>query len=261
MRPPDSYHAFAHVYDRGLGRLFFDGVKPLLDRLGREYPSADRSHLDLACGTGFTVRYFRERGYESVGLDASLPMLDHARRRGDAVVAADFRDFSFRRTFDRITCLYDSLNHVMDDEDLAAVFASVREAMTRESLFWFDVNHPKSYAAVWSIPEPYRASANDWALSIDTRYDEERNLAIAHVTGDCLVAGERIEVDETHHQRAWSDADIRRLLFDSGLEVEDVIRFNPFGLTGQSDATVKLMYVVKWGSDVPSDIPSRPATG
>ena len=35
MRAPDSYEAFALVYDRGLGKLFFDGVRPVLDRLDR----------------------------------------------------------------------------------------------------------------------------------------------------------------------------------------------------------------------------------
>lgn len=243
MRPPDSYGAFALVYDRGLGRLFFDGVRPLLDRLDREYPTTRRTHLDLACGTGLVVGHFRARGFASIGLDASLPMLDQARGRGVAVVAADFRALCLRSRFARITCFYDSLNHVMDADDLAAIFASVREVMDDESLFWFDVNHPSSYEGVWAIPEPYRAGGSDWSLAIETRYDAERNLAVARVTGSCELAGGVVEIDETHRQRAWSDRDVRRLLEDSGLRVVDAFRFNPFGFGGDSDATVKLMYV------------------
>jgi SAM-dependent methyltransferase len=245
MRPPDSYGAFAFVYDRGLGRLFFDGVRPVLDRLDREYPAARRTHLDLACGTGFVVRHFSAKGFDSIGLDASLPMLGEARRRGDAVFAGDFRAFSLRRSFGRITCLYDSLNHVMDDDDLAAIFASVGDVMDEESLFWFDVNHPSSYEGVWAIPEPFRAGGSDWEMSIETRYDAERNLAVARVTGSCDMAGGVVEIDETHRQRAWSDAEVRRLLEVSGLRVVDSFRFNPFGLGGHSDATVKLMYVAE----------------
>jgi SAM-dependent methyltransferase len=243
MRLPDAYDAFALVYDRGLGQLFFDGVRPVLDRLDREYPSMGRRHLDLACGTGLVVRYFRGKGFASIGLDASLPMLDHARRRGDQVFAADFRDFALRRSFDRITCLYDSLNHMMDEDDLAGIFRAVRSAMGRESLFWFDLNHPSSYAGVWSIPEPYEAKGSDWRLSIDTRYEEGRNLAIARVTGSCVVGSETVEIDELHHQRAWSDEDVRRILSGAGLEARDVFRFNPFGFGGNRDEAVKLMYV------------------
>lgn len=247
MRAPDSYDAFALVYDRGLGRIFFDGVRPLLDQLDREYPSRRRSHLDLACGTGLAVRYFRAKGFDSTGLDASVPMLGESRRRGDSVFAADVRAFSLRRTFGRITCLYDSLNHVMDDEDLSLVFSSVRDVMDRESLFWFDVNHPSSYGTIWSIPDPYMAGGSDWDLSIDTRYDAGRNMANARVTGRCSIAGEVVEIDEMHYQRAWTDLDVRRLLADAGLGVVDVVRFNPFGFGGDSDAAVKLMYVVASG--------------
>ena len=243
MRPPDSYDAFALVYDRGLGRLFFDGVRPLLDQLDREYPSTHRTHLDLACGTGLAVRHFRAKGFDSIGLDASVPRLGEARRRGDAVVAADFRSFAFRQTFGRVTCLYDSLNHVMDEEDLGRIFGAVREVMADDSLFWFDLNHPSSYAGVWSIPEPYRAGGAGWTLSIDTRYDEVRNLAVARITGECEVDDETVAIDETHWQRAWDDSDVVRTLSSSGLRVVDVFRFNPFGLGGHSDATVKLMYV------------------
>jgi len=245
MRPPDAYDAFSLVYDLGLGKLFFDGVRPLLERLERDDPSAGRRHLDLACGTGLVVRHFRSRGFDSIGLDASLPMLARARARGDSVLAADFRDFALRATFDRITCLYDSLNHVMDEDDLVCVFACVRRVMTTGSLFWFDLNHPASYAAVWGIREPYIAGADGWSLSMDTRYDEARNLALAHVTGYCDMEGARVAIDETHAQRAWTEPDVRRLLTAAGLHLVDIIRFNPFGLDRDPDTAVKLMYVVR----------------
>lgn len=243
MRPADSYDAFALVYDRGLGRFFFEGVRPLLDRMDRQYPAVRRTHLDLACGTGLVVRHFRSKGFDSVGCDASVSMLSEARRRGDSVFAADFRDFSLRRTFGRITCLYDSLNHVMDDEDLSKIFDAVHAVMDRESLFWFDVNHPSTYSTVWAIADPYKAGGDGWSLSIDTAFDEGRNLAVARVTGSCEVAGELVDINEVHHQRAWDDADVRRLLLASGLRVVEQFRFNPFGFGGNSDATMKLMYV------------------
>lgn len=244
MRPPDSYSAFALVYDRGLGQLFFDGIRPVLDRLDREYPSVRRTHLDLACGTGLVVGHFVARGWDSIGLDASVDMLAHARRRGHAVLAADVRAFALRRTFARITCLYDSLNHVMDEDDLLHVLSSVRELMDRESLFWFDLNHPATYGTVWSIPEPYRSSGEGWSLSIDTRYDAGRNLAAARVTGNCVVEGEIVEIDEVHHQRAWEQGDVRRLLEAAGLRVVDTLRFNPFHPAGESGFPMKVMYVV-----------------
>ena len=75
MKPPDEYRWFAWVYEEALGRLFFDGVKPLLERLDREYPSDERTLLDLGCGTGLALKFFGDLGYTTTGLDASYSML------------------------------------------------------------------------------------------------------------------------------------------------------------------------------------------
>ena len=99
MKPPDEYRWFAWVYEEALGRLFFDGVKPLLERLDREYPSDERTLLDLGCGTGLALKFFGDLGYTTTGLDASYSMLKVGWSRIDRAVIGDFRRFSFRQPF------------------------------------------------------------------------------------------------------------------------------------------------------------------
>ena len=55
--------------------------KELLGKLLDLLPTA-RSVLDVGCGTGHFTRWLAERSLEAVGLDASEPMLNEARRLG-----------------------------------------------------------------------------------------------------------------------------------------------------------------------------------
>ena len=70
--PTEAYGAFAYAYDRALGSRFFKAVRTLLDETLEKYPTPKRTHLDVACGTGLVLRHFRERGWKSTGIDASL---------------------------------------------------------------------------------------------------------------------------------------------------------------------------------------------
>jgi len=224
----ESYGAFAWAYDQALGRRFFNAVRKLLDDALERYPSAVKTHLDVACGTGIAVRYFADRGWQSVGVDASLPMLAVARGRMARVVAGDFRAIPLRGTFARVTSLYDSLNHIKDRSELVAVFRAVARSMNGDSLFFFDMNHPEIYPEVWGTSEPFTASGEGYHLEIDTSYRKREALGRALVTGWADLAGGRVKIREVHEQRAWSERDITRSLGDAGLQVVDVIGFDPF---------------------------------
>jgi len=238
----EAYDAFAYAYDRALGERFFKAVSRMLDQTFERYPTPKRTHLDVACGTGMTVRWFRERGWKSTGVDASLPMLQIA---GEGI-AGDMRRLPFRRKFARVTCLYDSLNHLLEATDLAAAFRSIRGVMDDDSLFLFDVNHPEIYPEVWGMSEPYIARGRDYHLEIATTYRKREKLGRAAVTGWANVHGKKVEIREQHLQRAYSQREITKMLNDAGLAPVDVIDFDPYGEGDAIDAaTVKLFFIAR----------------
>lgn len=238
----EAYDAFAYAYDRALGERFFKAASRMLEETLAKHPTPKRTHLDVACGTGMTVRWFRERGWRSTGVDASLPMLQIA---GEGV-AGDMRRLPFRRKFARVTCLYDSLNHLLQAEELETAFRSVRGVMDEDSLFLFDVNHPEIYPEVWGLSEPYIARGRDYHLEIATTYRRREKLGRATVTGWANVRGEKVAIREQHLQRAYSQREITKMLADAGLAPVDVIDFDPYGEADAVDAaTVKLFFVTR----------------
>src|SRR5262245_13985976 len=69
-------------------------------------------------------------------------MLEFARANAPGVefIRADARDFHPPRKFHAVISAFDSLNHVMELEELKIVFRNVFEAMEDGGLFLFDLN-------------------------------------------------------------------------------------------------------------------------
>ncbi|HUP49273.1 MAG TPA: class I SAM-dependent methyltransferase [Thermoanaerobaculia bacterium] len=247
MPPSTSYGAFAYAYDKGLGERFFRSARRLLSELLERYPSDQKTHLDLACGTGLALELFGSRGWRSVGVDASLPMLSVARTRAARLVAADFRALPLRGSFARVTCLYDSLNHLKNRADLVAAFRAAGSLMQAGSLFFFDMNHADIYPAVWGMKEPYVASGPGFHLEIATAYRRRDMTGLALVTGWALLpSGRRMEISERHEQRAWSEREIVESLGEAGLAPVEVIDFDPFNeRLAAGSKGVKLFFVCR----------------
>ncbi len=240
-----AYGAFAFAYDKALGERFFKSARKQLDALLTRYPAATHTHLDVACGTGLTMEFFASRGWTTVGVDASMPMLAVARERARNLVAGDFRTLPLRGTFARITCLYDSLNHLKSRTDLVAAFRSVRRVMSHDSLFFFDMNHPDIYPEIWGMKEPFVASGAGYHLEIATSFRRRDGIGRALVTGWAMpLPGRRVEIRETHEQRAYSEREIVESLGDASLAVVEVIDFDPYNEAENLDAGgVKFLFV------------------
>lgn len=236
----EAYGAFAYAYDRALGERFFKSVRGLIDSALERYPSREKTHLDVACGTALAVQYFRERGWSSFGVDASLDMLRVGRTRAPHLIAGDYRRLPLRGTFARVTCLYDSFNHIRDRNDLVAAFRSVRAVMHGDSQFIFDFNHPEIYPEIWGMREPFVSAARDYRLEISTAFRPKDAMAMGLVTGWAMIGGRRIEISERHRQRAWTEREIVASLGDAGLRVVEMTEFDPFDQEGRP---VKFFFV------------------
>lgn len=241
----EAYGAFAYAFDQALGGRFWNAMRVLLDQTLARYPTSKRTHLDVACGTGYALEHFQKQGWRSIGIDASLPMLQVARARSQSVVNADMRAFPLRRKFARITSLYDSLNHLLDRNDLVVAFRAIRAVMDHDSLLLFDMNHPDIYPAVWGVPEPFVAKGADFYLEMATSYRSRERIGRAIMTGWAMVNGERVRIREQRRQRSYTEREIVAALGEARLAPVDVIDFDPYHELDSVQAdTVKLFFVV-----------------
>ncbi|MHB0913582.1 MAG: methyltransferase domain-containing protein [Armatimonadota bacterium] len=95
--------------------------RPFFRRVFKEYKV--RRVLDTACGTGMHAVAFHDWGYYVVGADLSREMVEKSREnaadRGIEFVQAGFTELDrIGGMFDAVTCLGNSLPHVLADEEL-----------------------------------------------------------------------------------------------------------------------------------------------
>ncbi len=213
-----------------------------------KYPSDERTHLDVACGTGLAVEFFEKHGYQSVGWTPRWPCWPWKKTRRAPG----------RRRFPLAPVPHDVQPHhvpVRQPQSHRAArrsrgrFRQRPRAHVARSLFLFDMNHPDVYPAVWGMHEPYVSTGRDHHLEIATKYRARDGIAHGLVTGWArLPNGEQVKIRETHRQRAWSQAEIAECLGEAGLSALEVIDFDPFqDVTNLDTGGVKLFFVCRAG--------------
>lgn len=126
------------------------------------------------------------------------------------------------------TCLFDSLNHITRDGDLARVFRHVARELAPRGLFLFDLIDELAF------PEVYTGTSildgPDLYVGIDTSYREERGLGIgsARFTFFRRRGGRWRRIEFDIRERRWFRGEVREMLHDAGLDLLRLQRIDPY---------------------------------
>lgn len=179
---------FARIYNRKWTG-FAGQVAPVIRRYYEtKFPgAANRSVLDLCCGTGQLVRDFLDHGYRAVGIDLSEAMLEFARDNNREYVEAgraefihsDASDFRLEERFGLVVSTFDALNHLENETALKDCFRCAYAAGT--GLFVFDLN-TRSGLRRWNSIHVDDGS-DDILLMMRGIYDGSGDRAWTMITG------------------------------------------------------------------------------
>ncbi len=138
----NDYDNFAYFYNKywTINAPFY--LKKALDIIMLANMREKASILDVCCGTGHIVKLLKESGYNVSGLDGSSLMLDYAKENVPSAdfIQADIRDFNLNKKFNAITCLFDSINHLLKEEDVLNAFTNIYNHLEKDGIFAFDTN-------------------------------------------------------------------------------------------------------------------------
>ena len=225
----EAYTGFAEVYD-----LFMDEV-PYREWSGRivdtlkEYGIKDGLVLDLGCGTGSMTELLAQAGYDMIGVDASEEMLELADRKRRSsghdilYLLQDMREFELYGTVRAVVSVCDSLNYLMEEEDLCRVFRLAHNYLDPEGVILFDMNTVYKYETVLgevTIAENREEGSFIWENYYDPAEQvNEYDLTIYRKEED----GRYSRFEETHFQRAYETERILELLSKAGFKTERVL--------------------------------------
>lgn len=219
----EAYTSFAQVYDLFMDNVPYEEWSEYIISLLTEAGIKDGLVADLGCGTGKMTRLLSKAGYDMIGIDNSGEMLEIAKEHqyeeddGILYLLQDMREFELYGTVRAVISICDSMNYLLEKEDLLTVFKLVNNYLDPKGLFIFDLNTRYKYETLLgetTISENREEGSFIW----DNYFDEEEGINQYDLTLFIREEGDLYrKYEETHFQRVYELETVKRLLKEAGL--------------------------------------------
>ena len=225
----EAYTGFAQVYDLFMDDVPYEAWSRYLTGLLQEYGVEEGLVLELGCGTGTMTRLLAAAGYDMIGVDCSEEMLQIAKEAAETgegtgkqkdilYLLQDMREFELYGTVKAVVSVCDSLNYILEEDELQKVFSLVNNYLDPGGMFLFDLNTVYKYEEL--LGETTICENRDEGSFIwENYYDRETQINEYDLTFFIREeSGLYRRFEETHYQRAYSPEAIKRLLTAAGMK-------------------------------------------
>ncbi len=228
------YDEFAWFYNRYWNEEFHSLAFPILERIWLPRVAPKGRVLDVCCGTGYLAGLLTSRGYRVTGIDASAEMIAHARENvpTGAFQVADASKFRVLGKFDAAVSTFDSLNHILSEEDLQAVLRRTAAALKPGAPFAFDMLLESAYQTNWT--DAFTLVRDDHVLLLSgSGFDFRTRMAQCRITMFRLLDGAWRRSDVEVHERCYTTKEISAALTHAGFEQTECYDARDLGMSGQ----------------------------
>ena len=222
----EAYSSFAQVYDLFMDNVPYEEWSRYLISLLKEYQVTDGTVVELGCGTGKMTRLLADAGYDMVGVDNSAEMLEIAGERQEEeerndilYLLQDMRELELFGNIRAIVSVCDSMNYILEPEDLKKVFELVKEYLAEDGVFIFDLNTVHKYRDLMgecTISENREESSFIW----ENYFDEDEMVNEYDLTLFIREEdGRFLKYEETHYQKAFEISEVLEAVKEAGMEL------------------------------------------
>jgi len=213
-----NYDPFAFIYNDYNANIIYQRSWPVLEKLLLPSLPAKAHILDLCCGTGQMTQQLYQKGYRVTGIDNSEGMLRYARQNAPQVnfFLQDARSFEINSMFDSVISLSDSLNHIMDINEVKKVFQNVYSKLFQDRFFLFDLNLEERYLDRWN--NSLNGDVKDtYAWAARRNYDPNHKMGRQDITiFQLMEQNQWTRTDTTILEKCFSKDEIQSALASVG---------------------------------------------
>ncbi|MEE8823949.1 dTDP-3-amino-3,6-dideoxy-alpha-D-glucopyranose N,N-dimethyltransferase [Lentilactobacillus sunkii] len=220
------YTEFAKFYDDLFDATLYERWAAYVVRqagiIGKE--NNELKILDLACGTGRLAIKLAQMGFQVTGADLSEDMLTIAEQRSREAdvevpfIQTDMRSMDGLDQYDIVTCFDDSLNYLIDQNDLLAAFKAVNKHLNPRGQFMFDMITPYQVTEVYP-GYMYNYRSEDAAFMWTSYEGDFAPMAVEHELNFFQYNEDKDAYDaynEIHRERAYEHEEIDKMLDQAG---------------------------------------------
>lgn len=253
-----AYTGFAQVYDTFMDNIPYDKWSDYLVSLLKKYDVKDGLVLDLGCGTGSITERLYKNGYDMIGIDNSEEMLSIAMEKQSEALSGDdsnegknnilyllqdMREFELYGTVKAVVSICDSMNYILENEDLITVFRLVNNYLDKDGIFIFDMNTEYKYRTILA-DNTIAENREEMSFIWDNYYDNDHKINEYDLT---IYVKEEEDLfrrfDETHYQRAYLLDEVKEMLEEAGMEF--VTSYDAFSYSNPIETSERIYIVAR----------------
>lgn len=240
------YENFAKIYDR----LIYEDIdyKKYCNKvlnICEEYNVEKKDYLDLACGTGNITCEIGKKFNNVWAVDMSCDMLTQAEEKLREenlkcnFICQNMSELNLNNKFDLITCVLDSTNYILQEEEIKNYFKSVYDHLKDEGIFVFDVN---SYYKITKILGNNTFTYDDEDIMYvweNTLEDDKVDMYLTFFVKE----GEMYRrFDENHVERGYKEEFLEHILNAIGFKM--IKKLDNYSEKKVTDKTERIVYVL-----------------
>ncbi len=202
--------------------------------------------LDLGCGTGTLTELLAREGYDMIGVDNAEEMLRIAMEKRERsgldilYLLQDMRELELYGTVGAVVSVCDSLNYLLNEEDIVQTFDRVNNYLYPQGIFIFDFNTVYKYQTIIG-DATIAENREDCSFIWENYYHEDEEINEYDLT--VFVAENQLfrRFQEVHYQRGYRLSQMKALLERAGLEFLEAMDADTHGEVRQESERI---YVV-----------------
>ena len=242
----NAYTSFAQVYDLFMDNVPYEQWAKRIEEILKAYGMESGILLDLGCGTGKLTQLMEAKGYDMIGVDNSIEMLDIARETSKdniLYLLQDMREFELYGTVQAVYSACDSINYILEEEDLREVFSLVNNYLDPKGIFVFDINTRYKYEELLG-ENTFAETREEGSFIWDNFYDPEDEINEYDLTLYIKDEDERfVRFQENHYQRCYDLETIKGLLEEAGLTF--VAAYDDYSLEQAHEQSERIVVVAQ----------------
>ena len=242
------YQDFAYLYDALQQDVPYEQFVEYYVKIIEKFGGEKGLCLDLGCGTGNMSMLLDALGFDVIGVDSSVDMLEVAREkameeeRSILFLNQDMTQFELYGTVATVVSTLDCINYITDKEALLKVFKLVNNYLDPKGLLIFDINSEYKLEHILG-DNTYVSDDEDIFYSWQNNYDKESKICTFDLTFFEKDEDVYYRYDETHYERAYSVDEITELLTKAGLEVVAV--YDNLSFNAPNEKSERIFFVAR----------------
>ena len=217
------YEKLALIYDQLMKHVDYRSWANYINKLITKYHPKTKTILDASCGTGNLLAMLRRYPYDFLGCDFSLPMLKQAKVKGKIESIPIWRcsmvDLAVQKKVDVILSLYDSVNYIMEIENIIKFISNAEVALQNGGLLIFDIcterNAIKYFYNYYDHDSQITFKYDRWS-----HYDQKTH--IQHTEFKVHFYSEKKTYLEKHKQKIYSIRAILDAINSTSMKLIDI---------------------------------------